>query len=160
MSSNNKRKRSTQEEMDKRVSTVLDLMGKIKNSPQKIKEILIQTYSITKKTADRDIRHARKILRGLGLQASAEERGLLITRLENIHSEIQASAKDNFPLRLQLLRLEHDICKSNPNYNTKEQNTHDNLTHTHAATGGLPPELKAAIERHGLFEQHQPRQCG
>lgn len=99
-----------------RVQAVLELMIKRRMSNRKLIEALQQHEpTISEKTARRAIREARQILAGIGSQPSAEERGLLWERIDDLYAAIQSDANPDKQLLNQIIRTQLAIYQSNPN---------------------------------------------
>lgn len=98
-----------------RVQAVLDLMIKRRLSNSKLIEAVKQYEpDISEKTAWRAIREARQILAGIGGQASAEERGLLWERIDDLYAATQSEPQPDKNLLNQLIRTQVAIYQSNP----------------------------------------------
>lgn len=125
------RKRANRLECEQRVSTALSLIAQGASTAQ-IVALLMQSEGISERQAFRYVEEARKSIRGLGNQATDEERGLIIKRLELLYQNA-FSQKD--------IKVANQVMANQIHLHKYRSKSHD-LSHVASA---LEPELEAAI---------------
>ncbi len=132
------------------IQKCVDILVKVNiTDVQLVKLLRSQDESLTERTAYRYAKEARKVLAGLGSQASDQERGLLAARLEDLYSTARRQDNPDFKALNSILGTQLRLHTFHPDYrNTAHEPSHTSPTDRPA----LSPELKDVLKRSCLPE--------
>jgi hypothetical protein len=141
-----KRKRAGKEEMQARLEEVFVLIRQgYPNS--RIKKMLMDR-GLHEKAANRAIKTTWDMIAGLGSQATSEQRGLVLSRINHLYCEVSAGEGKNIDQAIKLLDLQTKLIPTL----TKGETLHDNPKEPNPSGNPVSSQLIEILQRLGGVE--------